>query len=287
MIQMKSGALSIFYLGLLLAHPLRSFADVDSGGDFAAVENDIGTIGVAEEAPAPEAGFRADVRAKMDYRTNAGFQGATGSADVLWLPAVEVGYNLPLSHGFSLDVSARIDGAFYSQYDVNNFMAYGGTAFLDWRHRPAYPRLYVGVEPYYFQGFNGGGLIQEAIGVRTGFDHGIPFYHGRMLFFYGVEYAAFFANPNLNTRNRLDATAGLMYQITPSLFVQGFYSYQFNNYWVMDRNDSRSVASLSLIYRFTPQLSGAIQGDYVNNGSVLSDFSYQSSGVGVLFAYQF
>lgn len=284
---MKLRAFSLISMAAVLTLPICGFAGVDSGDEFYAVQNDIGTIGEAEESAPPEAGFRADVRAKMEYRTNAAFDGATGPADTLWMPAVELGYNIPLSHGFSIDLTARVDGVFYSQYDDNNFIAYDGTAFLDWRYRPTYPRLYVGAEPYYFQGFDGGGLIQEAIGVRTGFDHGIPFWHGRMLFFYGAEYAAFFANPDLNTRNRIDATAGLMYQVTPQFFVQSFYSYQFNNYWVMDRNDSRNIVSVSLIYRFTPQLTGTIQGDYVNNGSDLGEFNYQSSGVGVMLGYEF
>lgn len=256
-------------------------------GRFAFVEEEIGTIGAVENGAEPKPAFRVSVQGQSEYRTNAEMRGATGRDDFVYTPKIELGYTVPLSRGFSLDLMARIDAVLYSRLSDNEFVDYGVSAFLDYRYRPRAPRIYIGVEPYYYQGFDSEKLISEAVGVRTGIDHGIPFNHNRTLFFYGYEYAHFSASPSFDNRHQQRLIAGFTHQITSTIFAQAFYSYQYSDYYELDRQDSRNTASLSLIHNFTPHFSGSLLVDFVDNNSDFQAFSYQSSGFGLSLAYQF
>jgi hypothetical protein len=267
--------------------PVLLRAGEGGSGRFAFVEEEIGTIGAVERGAQPNPAFRISVQGQAEYRTNAEMRGATGRDDFVYTPKIELGYTVPLGRGFSLDLMARIDAVLYSRLSDNEFIDYGASAFLDYRRHPGSPRFYVGVEPYYYQGFDSEKLISEAVGVRTGIDHGIPFNHNRTLFFYGYEYAHFSASPSFDNRHQHRLIAGLTHQITSKIFAQAFYSYQYSDYYELDRQDSRNTASLSLIYNFTPHLSGSLLADFVDNNSGLQAFSYQSSGYGLSFAYQF
>jgi hypothetical protein len=274
-------AISMIHLGPAFLHA------GDGNGSRLFVEDDIGTIGAAAGGPEVKPAFRVSVQGQAEYRTNAEMRGATGADDFVYTPKVEVGYSVPLGRGFSLDLAARVDAVLYSRLSDDEFIDYGASAFLDYRYRSRAPRFYLGVEPYYYQGFDSEKLISKAVGVRTGLDHGIPFNHNRTLFFYGYEYAHFSASPSFDNRHQQRVVAGLTHQINSKLFAQVFYSYQYCDYYELGRQDSRNTASLSLIYSLTSRLSATALADFVDNNSDFQAFSYQSSGFGLSLAYQF
>src|SRR5581483_8500404 len=103
-------------------------------------------IGEVVEAP-PDNGvqgskFRMNASVRSTFTTNADLSGSHSSSDVIFFPAVEVGYSTGLSHGFAFDVTGIIESGVYASHDDRSFIGYSAQTTLSWSYRPKWPRFY-------------------------------------------------------------------------------------------------------------------------------------------------
>lgn len=254
------------------------------------VAEDIGDFSPAEEGETEQTAvpskFRVTVTTGAEYTSNARRMGSHGSDDVVWTPALEVGYATPLGHGFSLDAIARVDAALFSDHHEQSFGGYSSSLFLNYRCRPNLPRIYAGSEAYRFERRFGDKITQAAV-PKIGIDHGIAFNKDRSAVFFGYDYGIFLTSPDLDSRDAHRLIAGLSHQAAPSVFVQTFYSFMFSDYDEYRREDSRNLVALNVIYQFTPHFFGTLTTSYQHNHSTFELASYESVTAGVMFGLQF
>jgi hypothetical protein len=256
---------------------------VPNSGD---VQEEIGDIqSVDETGRKPR--LRVTGQAKAEYVTNALLQGNHSSGDVLYLPTLDVGYNIPLGQQFSLDLSAKAESAIYSRYDERGFFGVSGAAFFDWRHSLNAPRLFVGVEPYWYVGFDTGDQLATAVGFSGGTDWGWGFNEGRSLLFTGYKFTSFLADPSADSRNVHRAILGVSHAFTGTLYGQLYYAYQYSDYYDGDRHDSRNIVGSSLAWQIATNWFGIVTATLVDNDSSNVVASYQTFNLGVGFNFQY
>jgi hypothetical protein len=219
--------------------------------------------------------FRANVQLNTQFVSNAALRGNHGSGDFIFNPVGEVGFNAPLGHGFTLDMVGRLETVVYSRFNERSFWGYSGAATLEWQMR-RWPQFFVSVEPYRFADFSGADTIAEAVGISEGVDHSIVINKGRSLLFGGYAFTSYFATPAADNRDTHRLLVGITHQLTPRLFAQIYYSWEYLIYQEYDRQDSRNVGGLSLIYRFGGNLFGNIGANLVDNDSNVGLGNYQN-----------
>lgn len=285
----------IFAAAAALLSPAALQAQSDGAGvtvshQAAGVEEDIGVIeevgSAANAAPSPSK-FRMSVSTQSQYTSNALLSGSRSSSDFIFIPAVNAGYNLPLKHGFTLDLSAQIDSAVYASNDDRSFSAYSAQTTLDWRYKKDWPRIYVDAEPYRFDSFDSGGLITQAIGTGVGTDWGFAFNRNSSLFFVGSSFSHYFADPNVDSRSVGRAIVGVTQQIRQQVYAQVYYQYQYSSFDNISRNDSRNVLGLSVTWQLNKHLFTSINGSFINNLSTETNAPYKSANIGWGLNWQF
>lgn len=251
------------------------------------VQEEIGDIRSLEEAERRPK-LRVNVQGKADYTTNAKLQGNHSSGDVVWLPTLEVGYNVPLGEKFSLDMVGRSETAIYSDYVERSFFGFSGAFFLDYRHSATLPRLYVGIEPYWYQSFDTGDQLASAIGFSGGTDWGYGFNGGRSLLFAGYKFSCYLAQPEADTRTVHQLIGGLTHSFTNTLYGQVFYSYQFSSYFEdVSRQDSRQIVGANLAWHFATNWFGILTASLADNESTNPVANYQAFNLGLGVNYQY
>jgi hypothetical protein len=230
--------------------------------------------------------FRGHVSATGQYVTNARLEGDHSSSDFLFQPLAEVGMNIPLGHGLDFDVVARVEAVSYSAFSSRNFFGFSGAATLAYRYRNSLPRIFLGVEPYWYSGFSGD-YVGSAIGFTAGTDHEITLNRGKTMLFGGYKFTRFYAAPRLNDRDEHLIILGVTHQFTSRLFGQLYYSIQFAEFLERDRSDVRNAVGLTGIYQFADNLFGNVTATLVDNNSGDDLFSHQNFGLGIGVTYQF
>lgn len=250
------------------------------------VEEDIGEI-----RPAPEDGefprFRAAAQGEAEYTTNAKLQGDHSSSDVLWLPTLELGYNIPLGKQFSLDIMGKAESVVYSEYFDRSFYGFNGAVTFDYRHKVGWPRLSIGTEPYWYQTIEGGDQLAAAVGFLAGVDQGIPVNNGMTLLFWNARFGVYEAWPSEDSRYQYRAMAGVTHQIRPSLYGQIYYAIQFSDYHNTGRGDTRHVLGGALSYQLTANWFVNVTAGFVDNSSDEDRAEYQSFNFGIGALWQF
>ena len=231
--------------------------------------------------------FRSSASVQGQYTTNALMTGYHGSSDFVTNPMLEAGYNQPLGHGFALDVSGKFQSVIYSRFGGHGIWGFDGAANLDYRYRTTWPRVYVGVEPYYYAFFDSGNTAAEALALTTGVDQDWTVNKGRTILSMGYAYTHHFASPAIDDRSTNAVVFGVTHQFKPALFGQVYYSYQFTDYLEASRNDSRNLVAFNLIYQFSKGLFGTFNTTFVDNRSTVGAASYQMFNVGFGVTYQF
>lgn len=283
----------IFGLGALLVFPaVALFAGTGETHTYTAssqsdeTKEDIGDIH-PEGTGSILSRFRATASMRGEYTSNARLSGNHGSSDFLYLPTMEVGFNQPFGHGISLDISTRAETVVYASNHDRGFWGFSGAATLDYRYRTNLPRIYVGVEPYRYVGFDTGDSVAEALALTTGVDHDWAINKGRSLIFAGYNFTNYYASPSLDDRDTHRVILGFTHQFRPALFGQIFYSYQYTDYQTVSRHDSRNIAGLSVTYQFTQHLFTSLFVNFVDSDSSLGAASYQGVNGGLGLTYQF
>lgn len=219
---------------------------------------------------------RGDIQLRGEYVTNAKLLGSHSGSDFITFPAVEAGWSAPLGKGFSFDIAARSESAIYSGSERRSFWGFSGSALLDWRWKPSAPRVFAGIEPYYYSAWESDRRLAEAMVVSTGIDQSWVFNQNRTLLTLGYKYSHHFAAPSDDDRGVHRLILGLTHEFKPRLYGQLFYQYQYSDYVNEGRRDSRNIAGASLIYEFTAHLFGTAGADYIDNASTQRLARYQN-----------
>jgi hypothetical protein len=252
----------------------------------ATVQEDIGDIRAAEGQDG-KATFRGTAQVGSQFVTNGRLLGNHSGADVLFLPTLEGGVNVPLNKQFSLDVMARAETVLYSHYDENAFFGFSGMATLDYTYKDRWPRLYAGVEPYWYQSLDTGNRISAANGFLGGIEYSHPFNRGRTLAYCGYKFTTYCTAPSLDSRNQHTVIVGVARQFQPSLVGQIYYSYQYSDYYHIDRGDSRNIVGVTLSKQWTGNFFTSFSAALVDNDSSQSLAQYQNFSSGLTFTYHF
>lgn len=231
-----------------------------------------------------------------EFVSNAQAVGNHGSGDFLFVPSGSAALDQPLGKGFSLDFNARSEAFLYAKYDDLSFWGFSGSIMGRYQPTNEWPKLYVGIEPYWYTNIRDGNAAAEirtgsritsAVAVSAGIEKDWAFNRDQTVLFVGYAFSHFFSSPASDNRTSHRATVGVTHQIRPSLFGQVFYSYQFLDYTDISRRDSRNFVGLNFVYQIDDRWSAKASTYLVDNNSSQSVSSYQTFGVGLSATYHF
>jgi hypothetical protein len=149
------------------------------------------------------------------------------------------------------------------------------------------PRLFAGVEPYWYVGFDTGDQLASAVGFSGGIDWGYGFNGGQSLLFTGYKFTNFLADPSDDSRNVHRAIIGLTHAFTGTLYGQVFYAYQYSDYYDAPRHDSRNIVGTSLSWQIATNWFGLVSATLVDNESSNAFASYQTFNLGFGINFQY
>jgi hypothetical protein len=288
---------------LFLSAAARSFAGSDAaatsagsqapadGGTFysplpAKVQEDLGDIRPAEAAGIMSY-VHVEAQVNAQYTSNASLYHSRDDADFLIAPAVRANLTLPLNKNFDLNVEARLEDFTYSSHQDLGFWGFAGEGLLEYHYKPAWPRLYVGVEPYYYFSYANGDRLTSAIGPVAGVDQTFSLDRGKTLLFLGYHFGEYVSTPNIDTRQSHTVTASITQQLERNLYAQLYWQLQYSNYSVYGRDETRDVVGMSFIHQFTPKAYGSLFVNYIDNASNNSLAKYETVNVGFSLLWQF
>jgi hypothetical protein len=256
-----------------------------SAAEDALLEEDSGEIIIstvaAKTAPKPKY-FSVSFVNLIEYNSNALLSNVDQEGDVLFMPSLDFGYYRPLGAGFSVIAGANVNTTFYADFDENSYWGASGRVGADYRYNQVLPRVYAIFNPYYYQSYDTGDHLTEALAFSLGADNQHVFNQDRTAFFYGFDYSRFYTDPSFDDRESARATVGLTHSVFKHAFLQPFYTFQYSNYFNQPREDFRHAVGLAFIYDFTPWLSVRVYGNYAKNYSSLDSADYENfaSGAG-------
>ena len=280
---MKSLPVFIF---LLTATPIFAGPASETQSISAEAREDVGDLRPTEELPWSSY-FYGNAQVQGQYTANAALLGNEGSSDFLWMPSLLGGFTIPLNQKLTLLTSARMESIIYSRFQDRGFFGFSGDATLDYQPCASLPHVYVGVQPYYYLGFDTGDNVGEAVAFSTGITDSHYLCRGKTMIFGGYNFSNYVASPSLDNRDSHRAMIGVTQQLKPALYAQLFYAFQFTNYLDQDRRDARHVIGLNLVYQFTQNLFGSVSGSFINNHSTNNLATYQNLAFGTGLTVQF
>ncbi len=233
--------------------------------------------------------FRVSVTMNIEHQSNAILDPDHNRDDWVFLPAIEVGYNVELGKGFSLDISARADLARYLRHEESTYWGPSGTLQLEYRPRPDLPRLYVGGQAYRYDLIDPAEEITRAGAVIAGTDKTWVFNEGRSLFSAGYQFARYFASPRIEDRDAHTLFASFTQQVWGQLYFQASYAWQFTIFENQDRTDARHITSVGFLYAFNNDSILRLYASYQRNDSTnpYADYENFTTGLGAAMTFRF
>ena len=295
---MKAYSLAAIAL-LLLAGAPRLFAGSDeagqnegaNGGTFYAplpekVQEDIGDIRPAAEATlASHFHFQATLNGQ--YVSNAPLYHSHDRSDFLIVPTVEGSFSMALNKNFAIDLNARIEDFSYVSHQDLGFWGFSGNEELEYRYKPAWPRIFIGAEPYYYFSYANGNRLTAAIAPIGGVDESYSINRGKTLLFAQYYFGNYFSSPNIDTRDSHTVTLSLTQQLQRSLYAQLYWQLEYSDYYVFGRDELRDVVGVSFIHQFNPRTFASIFVNYVDNASNNSYAKYTEVNSGFSLVLQY
>jgi hypothetical protein len=222
-----------------------------------------------------------------EFVSNADSVGNHGNGDFLLLPSVGAAFEQPLGHGLSLEFNGRTEAFIYAKADQFSFWGFSGTVFATYQPDAAWPKLYAGIEPYWYSSTRTGDQLAKAMGISTGIMKEWSLNRDQTVAFAGYHFSSFASSPAIDDRNTHRGTVGVTHQITPSLYGQLYYSYQFSDYTTFARRDNRHLAGLNFTWQLTEHWSANAATYFVDNDSNVPFGSYQTFGIGLGAVFTF
>jgi hypothetical protein len=231
--------------------------------------------------------LRVTASLRGEFTTNAKSIGDHGSGDFVLLPGLDTSFEQPIGHGLSLTLNARAESFIYSTFTQSSFWGFSGSTFLTYQPTKDCPKIYGGIEPYWYASVRNSNQLARAIGISAGVEKEWAFNRDQTVIFLGYNFTSYVSSPARDDRDSHRATVGVTQQIIPSLYGQFYYSYQFSDYTSVNRHDSRNLVGLNLVYRFNEHWTGSANTYFVDNDSKAVFASYQTFGIGLGASYQF
>jgi hypothetical protein len=249
-------------------------------------QEDIGNIWPAEQASILSH-FHGEVDLNGQYTSNAPLYHSHDKADFLIAPAVQLGFTTPLDQYFTLDLEGRIEDFTYASYQKLGFWGFSGNADLEYRYKPSWPCVYVGMSPYYYFTYSNGSRLTSAIGPVAGVNQAYSINRGKTLFYASYEFGDYFSSPTIDTRQSHTVTLSLTQQLRRDLSAQVYYQFQYSDYNVFGRDETRDVIGLSLIHQFNPKTFLSLFVNYVDNASnnTIAKYTTINSGLSLVLQY--
>ena len=255
-----------------------------SASEDALLEEDSGKIvasaAAVSKAPAKPKYFSISFVNLIEYNSNARLSNVDQEGDVLFMPSLDFGFYRPLGAGFSAIAGANVNSTFFADFDESSFWGASGRFGVDYRYNRVLPRVYATFNPYYYQSYDTGDHITEALSFAVGADNQHVFNQDRTAVFYAFDYSYYATSPAADSRESVRATVGLTQSIFKNAFLQPFYTFQYSNYFNQPREDFRHAFGLAFIYDFTPWLSARLYGNYAKNYSSLDAADYENFAAG-------
>ncbi len=234
--------------------------------------------------PESEAGilsyFHGEFDLNAQYISNAPLYHSHDKGDFLIAPALEQDFTAPLTRNFTLDLGARAEDFTYASHQTLGFWGFSGNADLEYTYKPAWPCIYAGMAPYYYFTYANGTRLTSAIGPVAGINQSLSINRGKTLFFWGYEFGDYFSAPGVDTRQSQTVTLSVTQQLRRDFYGQLYYQYQFSDYNVFGRDESRDVVGLSVIHQFNPHVFASLFVNYVDNASNNSLAKYTTAELG-------
>jgi len=250
------------------------------------VQEDLGDI-----RPAQTAGFFSyfnwQATVNGQYTSNPSLYHNHSDGDFLIAPTLQGSFDAPLNKNFSVEAEARIEDFTYASHQDLGFWGFSGDADLEYRYKPSWPRFYVGVEPYYYWSYDTGNLLTSAVGPVAGIDQTVSINRGKTLLFAGYHFGQYFSSPDIDTRQSHTVTLSLTQQLKRDYYAQLYWQYQYSDYTVFGRDETRDIVGLSVIHQFTPHTFASLFVNYVDNASNNSLAKYESVNAGLSLVVQY
>ncbi|MGA3172513.1 MAG: outer membrane beta-barrel protein [Chthoniobacteraceae bacterium] len=250
------------------------------------VQEDVGNIRPADQASVLSY-FHSEVDLNGQYTSNAPLYHSHDKADFLIAPALQGGFTAPLNKYLTLDLEARIEDFTYVSFQKLGFWGFSGNADLEYRYEPSWPCVYVGMSPYYYFSYANGNRLTAAIGPVAGVNQSYSINRGKTLFFASYEFGDYFSSPTIDTRQSHTVTLSLTQQLRRDLYAQVYYQFEYSDYNVYGRDETRDVMGLSLIHQFNPRTFLSVFVNYVDNASnnTLAKYTTVNSGLSLVWQY--
>jgi hypothetical protein len=231
--------------------------------------------------------FHGQATVNAQYTSNAPLYHSKDEADFLLTPTLEESFSAPLNKNFKLNLTGRLEDFTYASHQSLGFYGVSGAAEIEYRYKPAWPRLYAGTEPYYYLSYDTGDRLTSAIGPVAGVDQTFSINRGKTLLLTAYHFGEYYSSPGIDTRQSHTVTIALTQQIKPDLYAQLYYQWQYSIYSVFGRDEDRNVIGVSLIHQFTPTTFLSFFANYVDNASNNSLARYTTVNAGVSMVYQY
>jgi hypothetical protein len=121
----------------------------------------------------------------------------------------------------------------------------------------------------------------------AGIDQSFSINRGKTLLFAGYHFGEYFSSPWIDTRQSHTVTVSLTQQLKRDLYAQVYGQFQYSDYSVYGRDETRDVIGVSLIHQFTPHKFASLYVNYVDNASNNSLAKYTTMNVGFSVVWQF
>jgi hypothetical protein len=184
-------------------------------------------------------------------------------------------------------VEARIEDFSYASHQDLGFWGFSGNADLEYRYKPTWPRIYAGVEPYYYLTYSTGDRLTTAIGPVAGIDQSVSINRGKTLLFAGYHFGQYFSSPGVDTRQSHTVTVSLTQQMRRDLYAQIYWQFQYSDFTVYGRDETRDAVGVSFIHQFNPQTFASLFVNYLDNASNNSLAKYESVNAGFSLVWQY
>ncbi len=200
---------------------MRTPARASEGGTFFSplpekIQEDLGDIRPAEEAGILSY-FSGQATVNGQYTSNAPLYHSRDRADFLIAPVFKGEFSAPLNKNVRVDAEARIEDFTYASHQDLGFWGVSGDANIEYRYKPVWPRVYVGVEPYYYLSYATGNRLTTAVGPVAGIDQTDSINRGKTLLFAGYHFRQNFSSPDIDTRQSHTVTVSLTQQLQQDL----------------------------------------------------------------------
>ena len=250
------------------------------------VQEDLGDIRPVEETGVLSY-FHGQASVEGEYTSNAPLYHSRDRADFLIAPTLRGGFTAPLNRNFTVDLEAQLDDFTYASHQNLGFWGVSGGANLEYRYKPAWPRIFVGAEPYYYLSYSDGNRLTSAIGPVAGVDQSFSLNRGKTLLFAGYHFGQYFASPGIDTRQSQTVTISLTQQLRRDLYAQVYWQWEYSDYTVFGRDETLDLEGVSLIRQINPRTFVSLFVNYADNASNNSLAKYTAVNAGFSLVWQY